>query len=151
LAYAETDKDKAKRVIQSMVSIFVESSLGASRKDTDSAKVFIDEQIKTYESSWRPRKPGSRSFAFATSTCRSVTDAILLPFGRGVQALEGAKLQLREAEQSRDAAKRQLDWSGPELRLTGVVQSLLQESSINVRRRRRSMPGWRRRSAILTA
>jgi len=35
LSYAEADKEKAKRVIQSMVSIFVESSLGASRKDTD--------------------------------------------------------------------------------------------------------------------
>jgi hypothetical protein len=50
LSYQEANKDKAKRVIQSMVSIFVESSLGASRKDTDSAKVFLDEQIKTYES-----------------------------------------------------------------------------------------------------
>ena len=49
LVYVNSDKEKSKRVIQSMVSIFVESSLGASRKDTDSAKVFLDEQIKTYE------------------------------------------------------------------------------------------------------
>ena len=45
LAYRDGDQGKAKRVIQSLVSIFVESSLGASRKDTDSAKVFLDEQI----------------------------------------------------------------------------------------------------------
>jgi hypothetical protein len=45
----DSDQDKAKRVIQSLVSIFVESSLGASRKDTDSAKTFLNEQIKQYE------------------------------------------------------------------------------------------------------
>jgi uncharacterized protein involved in exopolysaccharide biosynthesis len=46
LAYQDSEQNKAKRVIQSMVSIFVESGLGASRKDTDSAKTFLGEQIK---------------------------------------------------------------------------------------------------------
>ncbi len=46
LAFRDSDQEKSKRVIQSLVSIFVESSLGASRKDTDSAKTFLNEQIK---------------------------------------------------------------------------------------------------------
>ena len=35
LSYRDADPEKAQQVIQSLVSIFVESSLGASRKDTD--------------------------------------------------------------------------------------------------------------------
>src|SRR5678815_2946604 len=50
LSFRDEDAARAKRVIQSLVSIFVESSLGASRKDNDSAKLFLNEQIKIYES-----------------------------------------------------------------------------------------------------
>ena len=46
LAYRDSEPEKAKRVIQALVSIFVESSMGASRKDSDQAKAFLDEQIK---------------------------------------------------------------------------------------------------------
>ena len=49
LGYRDTDPERAKRVVQSLVSIFVESSLGNSRKDSDTAKRFIDEQISIYE------------------------------------------------------------------------------------------------------
>jgi polysaccharide chain length determinant protein (PEP-CTERM system associated) len=48
LAYQDSNPSKASRVIQSLVSIFVESGLGDSRKDTESAKAFLDEQIKSY-------------------------------------------------------------------------------------------------------
>jgi polysaccharide chain length determinant protein (PEP-CTERM system associated) len=49
LAYRDSKPEKAKRVVQSLSSIFIESNLGEKRKDTDSAKKFIDEQIKVYE------------------------------------------------------------------------------------------------------
>lgn len=49
LAYRDSQPEKAKRVVQSLVSIFVESSLGDKRKDSTSAKQFIDEQVKAYE------------------------------------------------------------------------------------------------------
>jgi polysaccharide chain length determinant protein (PEP-CTERM system associated) len=49
LAYSNKDAATAQRVVQSLASMFVESSLGGKRKDTESAKQFIDEQIKVYE------------------------------------------------------------------------------------------------------
>jgi polysaccharide chain length determinant protein (PEP-CTERM system associated) len=38
LAYRDSDPQKAKRVVQSLTSIFLDSSLGGKRKDSDTAK-----------------------------------------------------------------------------------------------------------------
>jgi polysaccharide chain length determinant protein (PEP-CTERM system associated) len=49
IAYANSDRQLAKRVVQSLLTIFVESTLGESREDTDSAQEFVEQQIKAYE------------------------------------------------------------------------------------------------------
>lgn len=133
LSYAESDKEKAKRVVQSMVSIFVESSLGTSRKDTDAAKVFIDEQIKSHEAQLEAAETRLKEFRLRNIDMQ-VGDGrdSASRLAESIQALESAKLQLREAEQSRDAAKRQLDLERAGTPADNVVQSLLQESSVNV-------------------
>jgi polysaccharide chain length determinant protein (PEP-CTERM system associated) len=134
LNYVEADKDKAKRVIQSMVSIFVESSLGASRKDTDSAKVFLDDQIKTYENKLEEAEIRLKNFRLKNldlQTGDGKDSASRL--GEIGRQLEAAKLELREAENSREAARKQLE--GERAGTGGgssVTQSLLQESAISV-------------------
>lgn len=48
ISYTGEDPLLAKRIVQSMLTLFVESTLGASRLDTEAAQRFIDEQIKEY-------------------------------------------------------------------------------------------------------
>src|SRR5262249_20598122 len=48
IAYADKNPQEAKRVVQALLTIFVEGSLGDKRKDTDSARRFLDEQLKAY-------------------------------------------------------------------------------------------------------
>jgi polysaccharide chain length determinant protein (PEP-CTERM system associated) len=133
LAYVDQDKDKAKRVIQSMVSIFVESSLGASRKDTDSAKVFIDEQIKTYEAKLEESETRLKDFRLRNLDMQSGDGKDSAGrLSEISQQLETAKLELREAEDSRDAARKQMDAEKTGSGGSSVTQSLLQESAISV-------------------
>lgn len=108
--FSDTDKDKAKRVVQSMVSIFVESSLGATRKDTDAAKLFLDEQIKTYEKKLEEAEARRKDFRIRNLETQSEDgrDAASR-LSQIHQQLETARLELREAENSREAAKRQLE------------------------------------------
>jgi polysaccharide chain length determinant protein (PEP-CTERM system associated) len=131
LAYRDADQEKAKKVIQSLVSIFVESSLGASRKDTDSAKTFLNEQIKTYEQKLEEAEARVKEFRLRNID-NQVSDGKDAPARLseiGTQ-LESAKLQLREAENARDAAKQQLAAANAPTAANAATQSLLQESSV---------------------
>lgn len=129
LSYRDTSPEKAKRVVQSLVSIFVESSLGDTRKDSNTARKFIDEQIKTYvtkleEAETRLKEFKVRNIEMQTSEGVDMAGQLSAV---GAQ-LNQARLELREAENARDAAKRQLD---AEKSQTADItsRSLLQESA----------------------
>ena len=132
MAYRDSEQERAKRVIQSMVSIFVESGLGASRKDTDSAKTFLNEQIKAFEAKLEEAEGRLKEFRLRNISMQSADGKDSTQRLAELSAqLDAAKLQLREVENSRDAAKQQL---ALEKGQSGNVaaQSLLQESSIAV-------------------
>lgn len=133
LSFQDEDPQKAQRVIQSLVSIFVDSSLGSNRRDTDAAKAFIDEQIKTYEAKLdeaevRLKEFRLRNIELQNADGQDSTGRLAQIAGQ----LDQARLELREAEQARNAAKTQLEnekgGSGASL----VTQSLLQESALSV-------------------
>jgi len=48
ISYTGPGRDTATRVVQSLLTVFVESNLGNSRQDIDSARTFIDEQLRQY-------------------------------------------------------------------------------------------------------
>ncbi len=49
ISFNDTSPDLAKRVVQSMLTIFVESNLGSSRQDQDSAERFLQRELKDHE------------------------------------------------------------------------------------------------------
>lgn len=109
LSYRNAEPARAKKVIQSLVSIFVESSLGASRKDTETAKVFLSDQIKAYEAKLAEAETRLKDFRLRNielHTAEGKDSASRL--GELNEQLRQARLSLREAEQGRDSVKQQL-------------------------------------------
>jgi polysaccharide chain length determinant protein (PEP-CTERM system associated) len=116
LAYDDKDPERAKRVVQSLASIFVESSLGDKRKDTDSAKKFIDEQIGVYQKKLEDAENRLKEFKLRNlSLQNSDGKDYFSRIGEVSTVLESSKLELREAENSRDALKRQIVGEEPVL------------------------------------
>lgn len=116
LAYDDKDPARAKRVVQSLASIFVESSLGDKRKDTDSAKKFIDEQIGVYQKKLEDAENRLKEFKLKNLSLQNADGKDYFSrIGEVSGVLERSRLELREAENSRDALKRQLVGEEPVL------------------------------------
>ena len=116
LSYEDTQPARAKRVVQSLVSIFVESGLGDKRKDTDSARRFIEEQIKSYEQ--RLDEADNRLKDFKIKNMHLMGSSgkdYVSQVGEVAGQLAQARLALREAEDSRNALRKQLVGEEPVL------------------------------------
>jgi len=109
LTYHDTTPQRAKRVVDSMVDIFVQSSVGSSRKDSDSAKAFIDDQIKSYRTQLEAAETRLKDFRIRNIDMQATdgqdTAARMAELNTQFDA---ARLQMREAEQARDAARNAL-------------------------------------------
>jgi len=116
LAYSDTRPERAQRVVQSLVSLFVESGLGSKRQDSDAARRFIEEQIRNYEQKLveaenRVKEFRLRNMALLGDGGRDYVTQIAQMSAQ----LQQAQLELREAENARDVMQRQLVGEEPVL------------------------------------
>lgn len=129
ISYRDPDPAKAQKVVQALVSIFIESSLGDKRQDTDSARKFLDEQIRNYEKKLSEAENRLKDFKLrnidlASAEGKSGIDRL----SDLTTQLNMARLQLREAEQSRDALRRQIAGEEPVL----LPDSNIGDSSVSL-------------------
>ena len=109
IAFRYTDSKKARDVVQAALSIFIEQSLGETRSGADSARKFLDEQIKDYDLKLREAEARVNAFRvkymglFPTSGKDFVGS-----MGAVGEQIKDSRLELRVAEQTRDGIRRQL-------------------------------------------
>jgi len=110
IAFEDSSPDVAKRVVQALLTIFTESSLGGTRTDLSKSQKFIDEQLKSYEEKLVAKEkevadfkrrniahmPGSEGGFYAQYTQISA-------------ALEQAKQELEEASHRKQQLTHQLE------------------------------------------
>lgn len=116
LSYTDVRPERAQRIVQSLVSLFVESGLGGKRQDSDSARRFIEEQIRNYEQKLIEAENRLKDFRLRNMVLLGdggrdyVTQITQLS-----AQLQQAQLELREAEDARAAMQRQLVGEDPVL------------------------------------
>ncbi|THF61639.1 XrtA system polysaccharide chain length determinant [Pseudothauera rhizosphaerae] len=116
LAYRDGDPKRAQRVVQALMSLFVESGLVSKRQDTDTARRFIEEQIRNYEEKLTAAENRLKDFRLRNMALLDAGGRDYVGQLAAVSAqLEQARLELREAINSRDATQRQLQGEDPVL------------------------------------
>src|SRR6185437_3562669 len=110
----DPDPGRARKVVQSLLSIFVESSLGDKRQDTQAAVKFLDEQIKRYEENLQATENKIKEFRLKNlSVSNRGGQDYFARMSSLSAAIDSAKLELQSAQQARDAYKQQIAGETP--------------------------------------
>lgn len=98
ISYQHANPDLAKRVVQSLLTIFTESSLGGTRKDLSNSQKFIDDQLKSYEVKLLEKEKALEDFKRRNvGSLPGQGGDYYAKVGEINAALEQAKLELDEA------------------------------------------------------
>lgn len=118
IAYADTTPEVSKKVVQALLTIFVESSLGDKRKDADQARRFLDEQLKAYEhklviaeNALKEFKQKNMGFVPGQGPGQDYFSRL----GEAANAQAQARLELQEAENGKEALRKQITGDEPVL------------------------------------
>jgi polysaccharide chain length determinant protein (PEP-CTERM system associated) len=112
ISYRDQNTGRAKRVVDSLLTIFVESGLGGNRRDTQKAQQFIDQQIQDYERRLQESERRLKEFKLR-NLGSAVGENSMAAISTIEQTLSTVRIELRAASQSRDTLKRELAGEEP--------------------------------------
>lgn len=121
VSFKHHDRDTAKRVVQAVLTVFIESTLGEKRSESEGAQEFLDQQIGEYEQ--RLTEAEQRRADFKRRNAGRLPGSGGGYYGKleSTKAqLAAAKLDLRELQNRRKQLKRQLQDEDPEIE-SGVM------------------------------
>jgi polysaccharide chain length determinant protein (PEP-CTERM system associated) len=143
ISYSDQDRERAKRIVQSLVTIFVDRSVGDKRRDSDSARQFIEEQLRSYSeklvaaenavTEFKRKHQGlmpgeGRDFFTRLSEARAAHRRASLELKEAVNSRDAIKQQIadeaRSAAQSKDATAGTQAQSELDLRILSLEQKL---------------------------
>ncbi|MCS0584447.1 chain length-determining protein [Massilia pinisoli] len=112
ITYTADNAKLGKDVVQSLLTIFVEGSFSGKKQDSEKAVQFIDDQIKTYEEKLAAAENSLKEFKLKNLGMLPGGGSGTGDFGgqlqQAVDQLSQARLELAEAEQARNAIRRQI-------------------------------------------
>lgn len=110
ISYQHSNPDLSKRVVQALLTIFTESSLGGSRKDLSNTQKFIEDQLKTYEAKLLEKEKQIEDFKRRNvGTMPGQGGDYYSKLNQINVSLEQAKLELDEAMNRKKQLQQQLE------------------------------------------
>jgi len=111
--YPDSDPERAKRVVQAVVTTFVENTLGEGKGDgaAASAQRFLDKQIGEYEARLRESEDRLKEFKQKNVAFMSGSGGYFGELKSATEQLEAARLQVKEMQQRRDTLREQVQAS----------------------------------------
>ena len=108
--FTDSNPDLAKRVVQALLTIFTESSLGGTRTDLSKSQKFIDDQLKSYQEKLLAKEKEMAEFKRRNITnMPAASGGFYAQYTQVSAALDQAKQELEEASNRKKQLQRQLE------------------------------------------
>ena len=130
ISYSDTDRTRAKEMVQVLLDIFVEDTLGKTDTESDEAIEFLDGQIEKYDELLREAEKRREDFKRKNVGLMPENEATY--YSRLEEQnllLEQARLSLAESENRRDQIKIQID----ELKANQTTKEVVVKTSLDLR------------------
>ncbi len=109
IGYRNVEPEMARKIVQSLLTIFVESNLGGSRRDSTQARKFIEDQIKVYEQRLLTAENALKEFKIRNiNQMHNIGQDSVARSGDLRGQLATARMALAEALNARDELRKQL-------------------------------------------
>jgi polysaccharide chain length determinant protein (PEP-CTERM system associated) len=114
IGHTDRDPQRAKNVVQAVVTVFAENLLGDTRQDTDTAQRFLDRQISEYEARLAEAEDRLREFKLKNMGLMPSEGGSYYSRRQQVIAdLEAIRLEVTQAENRRDSLLQQIQGEKP--------------------------------------
>ncbi len=148
ISYRDKDPAQAQRMVEAMVDLFVSSTAGQKRRDSEDASRFIDEQIKSYESKLVEAENRVKDFKLRNFGVTGVSNQDhFTRMSTLSDQVNRLRLDLNAAEKTRDAYRRELAQEEPQLpaELAGTGPAVHSEIDARLEAQRRQLDDMLRR------
>ena len=134
ISYRDPDRERAQRIVEATLDLFVKSSFASKKRDSAEAGQFIEEEIKTYESKLVEAENRLKEFKLKNF---GVSGASNQDFFARIsvlsEELNKLMVELGAAEQAREAYRRELAGESPQLPADPAAAITTQPSELDSR------------------
>lgn len=130
IAYRDTDPERAQRIVEELVSMFVNSGVLDKQRDSEQARQFLDSQIKEYETKLTDSENRLKDFKLRNFGLTGTSDKdYFARVSNATDKVSQIRIQLQAAERSRDALKRELSNEEPSMPMEALGPGLVPQPS----------------------
>jgi polysaccharide chain length determinant protein (PEP-CTERM system associated) len=126
ITYRDINPQRAQHIVEELVSLFVTSGVVDKQRDSEQARQFLDDQIKSYETKLTESENRLKDFKLRNFGLTGTSNQdYFARMSSSTDEVNRLRVELQAAEQSRDALRRELSTEEPSMPIEAVMPGMV--------------------------
>lgn len=126
ITYRDANPQRAQVIVAELVALFVTSGVSDKQRDSEQARRFLDEQIKSYETKLTESENRLKEFKVRNFGLTGTSNQdFFARMSTATEEVNRLRVELQAAEQSRDALRRELSQEDPTIPVEAMMPGMV--------------------------